>query len=220
MKIRMFEFGTVGTNCYLVWEEESKEAMLIDPGAFKKVIDHMIEENGLILKYIVLTHGHGDHICGVEGFQTRHPDAILAASAKESWLLQEPVENLSKMICGKEVILAPGLQLSEGDELTLGYLSFKVIETPGHTDGGICLYVKEWDEGLTGQDYSGTVFSGDTLFNESIGRTDLSGGDFNVLKTSIIDKLYILPDDTIVLPGHMDVTTIGHEKNYNMFVKL
>ena len=219
MKIRMFELGAVGTNCYLVWEEESRDAMLIDPGAYDREIDRMIDENGLALKYIALTHGHGDHICGVDEFKAGHPGAILAAGEKESWLLQEPVENLSEVVGGKTVRLTPDLLLSEGDEIDLGYLSLKVIETPGHTLGGICFYIKECDQDLFGQDYSGTVFSGDTLFNASIGRTDLGGGDFNVLKASIKEKLYTLPDDTIVLPGHMEATTIGHEKLYNMFVK-
>jgi len=219
MKIRMFELGSVGTNCYLVWEEESREAMLIDPGAYEKEIDRMIAENELVLKYIALTHGHGDHICGVDEFQSRYPDAMLVAGAKEIALLKDPEQNLSEIIGGKRIILTPELTLMEGDELNLGYLSFRVIDTPGHTLGGICFYVREWDEGLLGQLYSGTVFSGDTLFNTSIGRTDLPGGDYDVLKASIKEKLYTLPDDTMVLPGHMDATTIGYEKRNNMFVK-
>jgi len=210
MKIRIFELGALGTNGYLVWDENSREAMMIDPSDFSSRVEKAISENGLTLKYITLTHGHFDHVGGVEEFKARHPDAIVAAGAGESELPGFP---------GMRAEFTTELLLTEGNELTLGALVFQVLETPGHTPGGLSFYIPEWDSGLSDKAYSGTVFSGDTLFHGSIGRTDLGGGDFEILNSSIMKKLYILPDDTIVLPGHMDATTIGYEKRYNPFVR-
>jgi len=178
--------------------------MLIDPAVYEPAVASVLASNELSLKYIVLTHGHFDHTGGVRPFKEEYPEAIFAASAKESELLGA---------------LKPELTLSDGDELNLAGSSFRVIETPGHTPGGLCFYTSCWDEELLGPGYSGTLFSGDTLFHRSIGRTDMEGGDFATLKSSIRDKLYILPDDTIVLPGHLDATTIGFEKQHNVFVK-
>ena len=203
LKNRIYVVGAIGTDCYLAWDDESGDAMLIDPGAYEPAVERTIEENGLVLKYIVLTHGHYDHKDGIQEFKEEYPDAIFAASAGEKGLLDP---------------LSPELELAEGDTLELGDLSFQVIETPGHTPGGLSFYVDAWDKELIGEDYSGTLFSGDTLFHASIGRTDLNGGDFNTLISSIREKLFKLPDDTIVLPGHLDATTIGYEKRYNPFI--
>ena len=210
MKIRIFELGALGTNGYLVWDEKSRESMMIDPGAFGSAVEKAIKENRLILKYITLTHGHFDHVGGVEDFKAAHPEAIVAAGAGESDLPGFP---------GMSAEFTTGLILKEGDEILLGDLVFQVIETPGHTPGGLSYYIDDWDDDLSDKPYSGTVFSGDTLFHGSIGRTDLGGGDFDILRSSIINKLYTLPDDTIVLPGHMEATTIGYEKRYNPFVR-
>jgi len=204
IKNRMFVVGSIGTNCYLVRDEESKEAMLIDPGAYDPAIARAVTENALILKYIALTHGHFDHTTGVRAFMSEFPKAVLAASPKESALLED---------------LIPKLAFSEDSVIKLGESLFRVIETPGHTPGGVCFYIDDWDEELIGPGYSGTLFSGDTLFRSSIGRTDLQGGDMKTLISSIREKLMKLPDDTIVLPGHMDATTIGNEKQYNPFVR-
>ena len=219
MKIKIYEVGFIVTNCYLVWDEESREAMIIDPGAYEPAFGQEISSSGLKLKYIALTHGHGDHIGGVEKLMEAYPEAVLAAGADEAELLGDPKMNASGEIFGRDTVLEPGLLLSEGDELCLGGLSFKVIETPGHTPGGLTYYVQDWDRGLLERPFSGTAFTGDTLFQASIGRTDLPGGNFDVLMTSILEKLYTLPDDTIVLPGHMDVTTIENERRYNPFVR-
>jgi len=219
MKVKMFVLGFLGTNGYVVFDEESKEAMVIDPGAYDAAVTNMVEENGLVLKYIALTHGHGDHIGGVQELKDMYPDAILAAGDKEDVILGSSGANASKLIFGKGIELKADLALKEGDELTLGDLSFEVIETPGHTPGGISFYIPECDPGLTEKECSGTVFTGDTLFHTSIGRTDLPGGDFETLISSIRNKLFALPDDTLALPGHMDATTVGYEKQYNMFVK-
>ena len=216
MKIKTFQVGYIVTNCYLVWDEESCEAMLIDPGAYEPAVEREISSQGLKLKYIALTHGHGDHTSGVERFMESFPDAVLAAGAKESELLEDPGLNLSSDFLGTSVSLKPGLLLNEGDELCLGGLSFKVIETPGHTPGGLTFYVNDGDESRS---FSGTAFTGDTLFRSSIGRTDLPGGDYDVLDASVREKIFSLPDDTILFPGHMDDTTIEREKRYNPFFR-
>ena len=203
MQIKSYMVGHLGTNCYLVWDEESKEAMLIDPGAFADEIDSDIKEDELSLKYIVLTHGHFDHVMGVDKFLDKYPNAEYIASEADVYLLEKA---------------KPNRYLKNGDTIDLGELSFKVLETPGHTKGGLCYYINS-DVSLAGQHFSGIVITGDTLFNTSIGRTDMDGGNFNQLIGSIKNELFALPDDTLVLPGHMDPTTIGHEKKNNPFVK-
>jgi len=210
MRIKAYELGPLGTNCYLVWDEESKEAMLIDPAEYEGFVQNQIEENGLDLKYVVLTHGHYDHIGGVGSFRGSNPGTLLAASEKDEAQFRDVPDMRG---------VRPDICLKEGDSVDLGALSFKVLETPGHTEGGLCFYIPECDDSLIGRHFSGTVFSGDTLFQRSIGRTDLGGGDFDVLLGSIRGKLFALPDDTLVLPGHMDATVIGDEKKYNPFVR-
>ena len=221
MRIKCYLLGG-GTNGYLVWDEESREAMFIDPGAFSQTIADDIRKEGLSLKYIVLTHGHGDHIGGVPQLSAAFPDAKLAAGADEAPLLADPGQNLSREICGEAVAPKTNLPLKDGDSLALGALAFRVLATPGHTPGGISLYADEIDRELFDDEddgYTGTLFPGDTLFQGSIGRTDLPGGDFETLKNSVRAKYYTLPDGTIVLPGHMGGTTIGLEKAQNPFVR-
>ena len=203
MQIKIYMVGSIGTNCYLVWDEVSREAMLIDPGDYDKKIDNQIKENGLILKYIVLTHGHYDHVLGVDTFLEKNPDAEYIASKADVYMIKTA---------------KPERYLVEGDVIELGELSFKVLETPGHTKGGLSFYIPH-DISYSGQHFSGFVFTGDTLFNTSIGRTDMEGGDFGTLIESIKSKLFSLPDDTLVFPGHMDPTTIAIEKKFNPFVK-
>ncbi|MCQ2550885.1 MAG: MBL fold metallo-hydrolase [Clostridia bacterium] len=206
MKILSYLAGPIKTNCYLTFDEESLEGFVVDPGAHcQKLLDD-ITKYGITLKYVVLTHGHGDHIGGVEELLELYPACQLLGGLKEEPLFLGKIDNSSREICGKDLILHCDKLLAEGDEITCGNMCFKVIETPGHTPGGICLYTP------------GVLFSGDTLFRQSIGRTDFPGGDQVALFKSIREKLYVLPEDTIVLPGHMEETQIGFEKRYNYFV--
>jgi len=219
MKINAFTIGSLGTNCYVVWDDDSSQAMIVDPGAYDPVLESVVSGNGLVVKYIALTHGHCDHIGGIQEFKSLYPGALLAVGEKEIELLGDPEMNGSSYFFGERFAFEPDVSLKDGDTLALGGLSFTVIETPGHTPGGVCYYIPECDGTLVRRDFSGTLFAGDTLFQASIGRTDLAGGDFEALKSSIRDRLFVLPDDTLVLPGHMDATTIGNEKQYNPFVR-
>ena len=218
MRIKSYIAGFFGTNCYLVWDDVSNEAMIVDPGAYKKAISNEITENGLQLKYIILTHGHSDHYGGAPEFMDEFPEAQLVCGSADTVLIGDTDKNDSAMFINKKVALDVDLALGEGDILTLGQLSFRVLGTPGHSKGSLSFYTKGCDPELAGGQFSGTVFSGDALFHLSIGRTDFYGGDFNELKSSIREKLYSLPGDTLVLPGHMGPTTIEYEKGHNPFV--
>jgi glyoxylase-like metal-dependent hydrolase (beta-lactamase superfamily II) len=206
MVITLFEMGAIGTNCYLAWDEESKEAFLIDPAVYVQEIPNLIEQEGLELKYLILTHGHGDHIGGVKAVLEKYPECKLVAGTDEKELLSDPRMNHSTDILGQSISLAPDIFVNDGDVLNIGSQELKIITTPGHTPGGISILAGE------------ALFSGDTLFYTSIGRTDLPGGNYDDIISSIKNKLYKLPDDTIVLPGHMGQTSIGFEKQNNMFV--
>jgi len=218
MKINGYLVGVIGTNCYLVWDEETDEAMLIDPGDYDAAITRDIADNGLWLKYIVVTHGHGDHIGGAPGFLAEFPEAKLVCGKDDIPLVSDTDLNISAMFVGKKVVIQPDIFPVDGDVLKLGNLSFVTLATPGHSAGGLSFYVAECSAAFKAQAFSGTVFSGDTLLNVSVGRTDQPGGDFNTLRSSIRNILFKLPDDTLVLPGHMDPTTIGREKRFNPFV--
>ena len=218
MKVAAFVIGAVGTNSYLVWDETSKDAMIVDPAGYDSRIDKMISDNALALKYIVLTHGHGDHIGGVPKYTSSYPDVKRVAGMAEREIFADPYKNHSMEITGESIGFVPELLLKDGDTFSLGDLVFEIIETPGHTPGGISIYTANSDESIPGSPYSGVLFSGDTLFRASVGRTDLFGGDTATLLSTIKKKLFSLPDDTVVFPGHMSYTTIEFEKNNNPFV--
>jgi hydroxyacylglutathione hydrolase len=190
MLLATLQLGMYGTNCYIVGSKTTKEGMIIDPGAEAKSILQTVNKAGLIIKLIVITHGHMDHTGALEEVRkaTGAPVAIHKADA----------ENLVR-------VLPTDILLNGGENLAVGDLTYGIIHTPGHSPGGICLY---------GQ---GVLFCGDTLFQGSIGRTDL-GGDYNQLMNNIINKLMVLPDETIVFPGHGPETTIGAERSSNPFI--
>lgn len=194
-----------GTNTYLLWDELSKEALYIDCAAPHPLLLSTVRELGLTLKYLVNTHGHGDHIAGNE-LVKKEFNPLLAIHREDADMLVSAEANLS--VYWGERVISPvaDILLQDKDILKLGSQEILVLHTPGHSPGSICLFV------------AGLLFSGDTLFNESIGRTDLPGGDFDQLLRSIRHTLFSLPDTTPVLPGHDRKTTIGDEKMGNPFV--
>jgi len=202
MQIYQFVLGPIMTNTYLVADDETKKCFIVDPAWPSPELNKKIVSEGLTPEYIILTHGHGDHTEGIADFKEHFPDAVLVASKKERSFLYD-----RRMSMGKGGIKADK-EVSDGEELEVGSLKLKFISTPGHTPGGMCIYIKS----------ESTLFSGDTLFHTSVGRTDFPGGNFTELMSSIKDKLFLLPDDTHVLPGHDAETTIGYEKRYNPFV--
>ena len=158
------------------------------------------------MQYIILTHGHGDHIGGVAGFKNDFPAAKVVACVHEKELLADPDMNLSRMMFASPVTVEADMYVDDGDTLKIGDLELKFFHTPGHSPGGMCILIDN------------VLFSGDTLFRTSVGRTDFQGSSFADLKKSIHEKIFVLPDETQVLPGHMGPTTVGDEKKYNPFV--
>jgi hydroxyacylglutathione hydrolase len=201
--------GLVETNCYVAACPETKEAAVIDPGAFSpkevQAILDLVKQHGLSVKYIINTHGHIDHIAGNKAL-LKETGAKLCIHADDSGMLTSARENGSEMFGMDIVSPPPDRLLSDGDVILLGRLEMKVLHTPGHTPGGISLLI------------DGTLFSGDTLFAGSVGRTDLPGGSETEIIRSIKSKLLILPDDTKVRPGHGPRTTIGAEREETPFL--
>lgn len=205
MNITTIVNGKFGTNTFIVTDLKSRKALVIDPAEDTARIIHYLEQEKLTLLYIVNTHGHPDHIAGNKAIFD-HFNCSIAINPLDEYRLYDVENNLARYIN-----MLPGqpkatLLLEEGDVLTVGSLIFQVIVTPGHTEGGISLYLPEHH----------TLFSGDTLFYRSMGRVDLPGGDLAAIKRSLA-KLCRLPEQTAVYPGHGQFTTIGFEKEHNRF---
>ncbi len=207
MKLRVeIVGGQMMQNAYFITEEETNATIIIDPGAEPERLINTIEKNNLDLKYIVLTHGHFDHIGACEDLKQKYNVPIVIAEGEEL-LIEEPKNNLSTMI-GESISIKADIVLKDSDIFKFGNnLEFKVISTPGHTPGGMCLYFENQE----------VLISGDTLFKTSVGRTDFPYGDSKVLMQSL-EKLKALPDTTVVYCGHGDKTTIGSEKANNPYM--
>lgn len=189
------------TNCYIVQDEKTRETMVIDPAGDVDQIVEMLDILQAKLKYIYLTHCHGDHIGGVKELKQRYGGQIVT-ERRDAENLLDVNKNLSYYTCSQELVIETDARVDDNDLLHLGELQFKVLHTPGHTSGGSCLYCEE--EKL--------LFSGDTLFRGTWGRTDVPTGDFEDIINSITKKLMVLPDETIVYPGHGKSTMIREEK--------
>ena len=207
MRITNLPSGALHANTYLAVDEKTNEGFIVDPGGYNKVLTKEVRDNDVNIKYIILTHGHSDHICGVNEHKAEFPDAKIVAYKDEEAMLENPNLNQSPGF-GVPYSTKADILVSDGDELKVGDVTLKFIHTPGHTEGGMCIYVKE----------AKALFSGDTLFRQSIGRTDFPGGSYKEIMDSIRKKLFLLPDDTNVFPGHMGTTSIGFEKENNPFV--
>lgn len=210
MKIEINKVGNIETNCYLVINEETKETIVIDPGEDGDFIGDRINSQGLKCAAIFYTHGHFDHATGTDdlkkalGYETK----VYANSLERELLMDSLLNHSEKHGLGSRQYPAD-IYIEDGEVLSLAGFDIRAISTPGHTPGGMCYYFPE----------EGVLFSGDTLFNGSVGRTDFAEGDFATLVKSIVDKLYTLPEETKVYPGHMGDTTIGKEKTSNPYVR-
>ncbi len=206
LTVRCFPAGPIDENTYIITDEASGFRAVIDPGYIGEVVRREIGDIHN-LKYILLTHGHHDHFAAAQDYINEYPDAVFAAPAADSYLMYGRREKMTQTRnAGRRSCPEAKLFLTEGDTLTLGESVMTVIETPGHTEGGIC-FVTETD-----------VFTGDTLFRLSVGNTSFETGDWPTLVKSIENKLYTLSDELIVRPGHGPASTIGFEKRANPFV--
>ena len=205
IEIKSMTLGMVATNCYLIINKETKEALLIDPADNALRISNVIEENVCTLKAILLTHGHFDHIMALNELKKRYNVPVYAHEEEEDVLKQSSL-NMSGMI-GQIYTTQADIYVKDGEHLKLAGLDIIVLHTPGHTKGGVCYYLPE----------EKVLMSGDTLFHCSIGRTDFPTGSMPQLVRSVKEQLFVLPDDVQVYPGHDSVTSIGYEKQYNPF---
>lgn len=207
MDLQHMTLGPVQTNCYIIGNEETKEAVVIDPADEGEYIAKRVRSLGYTLKAILLTHGHFDHIMGADALRSA-TGAEIYSLEEEAKLMLDPMLNCGGM-AGCSVSLKPDKFFTDGEKLELAGFTFEVLFTPGHTSGGVCFYLEP----------EKAVFSGDTLFQESIGRTDLPTGNGRRLVKSINERLMPLPDDVTVYPGHGSMTTIGYERKYNYYLK-
>lgn len=205
IEIKSMTLGMVATNCYLIINKETKEALLIDPADNALRISNVIEENVCTLKAILLTHGHFDHIMALNELKKRYNVPVYAHEEEEDVLKQSSL-NMSGMI-GQIYTTQADIYVKDGEHLKLAGLDIIVLHTPGHTKGGVCYYLPE----------EKVLMSGDTLFHCSIGRTDFPTGSMSQLVRSVKEQLFVLPDDVQIYPGHDSVTSIGYEKQYNPF---
>lgn len=206
LKVEEFCVGEVQTNCYFVVNKATNELLVVDPGASAGMLAERIKENGYQPVAILLTHGHFDHAGAAEEL-SKLLDVKIYAHEAEKETLENPKYNQSVML-GKTEGYYADVYVKDGEMLDLAGFSIRVLHTPGHTVGGCCYYIPKED----------ALFSGDTLFCQSVGRTDFPGGSMGQLVRSIREKLMTLPEHIKVYPGHMDQTTIGLEKQWNPFL--
>lgn len=199
--------GAIEANCYLLFDRKSKSAFVIDPGGDAALIKETLKGNGLKIAYIVNTHAHFDHVSANTELKEA-TGAPIALHGDDVGLLVEAHEHAA--IWGVKISAqsGPDVIMKDGEKLQAGSVTLDVLHTPGHTPGGVCLYYKD----------AGVLFTGDTLFAGSIGRTDLEGGSSGALLKSIKNRLLPLGDNVIILPGHGPASTIGEEKEHNPFV--
>lgn len=206
LKINQYVVGAVQTNCYFAINDETKEVLIVDPGDNARQLADRIRQEDLKPVAVLLTHGHFDHAGGAAEL-AREFQIPVYAHENEKETLEDPKLNVSWMM-GKEEHFSADEFVTDEQELDLAGFHIRVLHTPGHTVGGCCYYLP----------YEDVVFSGDTLFCMSVGRTDFPKGSMSAIVRSIKEKLMVLPERTTVYPGHNDVTTIENERMYNPYL--
>ena len=205
LKIKKFVVGGIKTNVYLIYNEKTKKAFLVDCAGSITEFTDFIKENELIIEFVVITHGHFDHIDGLNDF-LKEFDVPYYISEGDKHMLKNPMNNGSLVMGGSVVVKKEPEFIIDGQKIKFEDSELEIIETPGHSQGGICIKLNNW------------LFTGDTLFYHTVGRTDFPYADFEQLQNSIKDKLFILENETQVFPGHSSETIIGEEKENNQFV--
>jgi glyoxylase-like metal-dependent hydrolase (beta-lactamase superfamily II) len=198
--------GPLMSNCYIVWDESTKEGAIIDPGGDADNILNAVRELGIKIKYILVTHGHFDHVGAVAPLRRELKVEFLAHEG-DFFFIEDGEKSANRWGVDIEQPPKPDRFIEDGEKIKIGGFELEVLHTPGHSPGGVSFLCDKM------------VFAGDTLFQNSIGRTDFRQGSFEDLSNSIKTRLYTLPDDTIVYTGHGPITTIGDEKRYNAFVR-
>lgn len=217
LEILRFQTGWVRTNCYVLFHHDDREALIVDPGdGANHPLQQLLSEHRLAPRGVLLTHGHLDHMWAAQRFADRHGIPVHIHSADRA-MLKDPLRGVGPRIAQRAVgaLCSDPEQVAEvtdGDRLTVSGLDIAVDHTPGHTPGSATFRI-------TGEHHPDVVFTGDTLFAGTVGRTDLGGGSGNHLLGSIISKLLVLDDDALVLPGHGEQTTIGLERRTNPFLQ-
>ncbi len=205
LKLYSLTLGMAATNCYLAMNEKTGELLIIDPGECPEIIEENITKLGAKPVAILLTHGHYDHIGAAKALKEKY-DIPICALDKEREVLGDIEKNMTDSI-GAGYTLEPDKSFTDGEKIHLAGFDIRVMHTPGHTCGSTCYYLPDED----------VLFSGDTLFYGSVGRTDFPTGSMMQIHSSVHEKLFALPDETDVFPGHDAATTIRYEKQYNPY---
>lgn len=209
MYIKTLPLGLVSANCYIICDENTKVGAVIDPGDFTSSLLKAISDSGMEeLKYILCTHGHFDHIQGVSRLKEKFPESEILIGEKDCVALNDSVVSLAASFGAPFFPCVADRVLKGGDKIDIGDIAFEIMSAPGHTEGGVMYYAKDQK----------AIFTGDTIFMGSIGRTDFPGGSITVLLNTL-QKIKRLPEDVKIYSGHGEATTVKHETAYNMYLR-
>lgn len=212
MKVTKFTVNPFGENTYVAWDESSREAMIVDPGMMqdheRAVVTGFIDDNNLVMRHVLLTHAHIDHVTSARWMADRYGIEVAGSELDAMLATNLPLQAQHFRLKIDLDVLHIDRPLTDGDVISLGNEPVHVLSTPGHSRGGLVFYAPD----------SALAFTGDTIFEGSIGRTDLPGGDYDTLIGSIRDKVLTLPLDTLLIPGHGPTTTVADERDFNPYL--